>query len=65
MINALNDSQLVNKKSELINTGRHQNKLLLKSLKESNRKHEVWIRNLYVLIRLYSCCNIYILCFRY
>ena len=65
MINALNDSQLVNKKSELINTCRHQNKLLLKSLKESNRKHEVWIRNLYVLIRLYSCCNIYILCFRY
>ena len=65
MINALNDSQLVNKKSELINTCRHQNKLLLKSLKESNRKHEVWIRNLHVLIRLYSCCNIYILCFRY
>ena len=48
MINALNDSQLVNKKSELINTCRHQNKLLLKSLKESNRKYESWITNFYV-----------------
>ena len=48
MINALNDSRLVNKKSELINTCRHQNKLLLKSLKESNRKYEVWIANFYV-----------------
>ena len=46
--NALNDSRLVNKKSELINTCRHQNKLLLKSLKESNRKYEVWITNFYV-----------------
>ena len=33
--NALSDSHLLNKKSELINTCRHQNKLLLKCLKKS------------------------------
>ena len=32
-INALNDSQLLNKRSELINTCHHGNKLLLKRLK--------------------------------
>ena len=40
IINALNDSQLLNKKSELINTGRHQNKLLHKCLKRNNRRHD-------------------------
>ena len=39
IINALNDSQLLNKKSELINTCRHQNKLLLKCLKR-NKRHD-------------------------
>ena len=40
IINALNDSQLLNKKSELINTCRHQNKLLLKCLKRNNKRHD-------------------------
>ena len=37
IMNALNDSQLLNKKSELINTCRHQNKLGLKGLKKNNK----------------------------
>ena len=40
IINALNDSQLLNKKSELINTCRHQNKLLLKFLKRNNKRDD-------------------------
>ena len=40
IINALNDIQLLNKKSDLINTCRHQNKLLLKCLKRNNKKHD-------------------------
>ena len=40
IINAFNDSQLLNKKSELINTCRHQNKLLLKCLKRNNKRHD-------------------------
>ena len=40
IINALNDSQLLNKNSELINTCRHQNKLLLKCLKRNNKRHD-------------------------
>ena len=39
IINALNDSQLLNEKSELINTCRHQKKLLLKCLKR-NKRHD-------------------------
>ena len=40
IINTLNDSQLLNKKSELINTCRHQNKLLLKCLKRNNKRRD-------------------------
>ena len=40
IINALNDSQLLNKKSELINTCRHQNNLLFKCLKRNNKRHD-------------------------
>ena len=40
MINALNDSQLLNKKSELINTCRCQSKLLLKCLIRNNKSHD-------------------------
>ena len=40
IINALNDSQLLNKKSELISTCRHQNELSLKYLKRNNKKHD-------------------------
>ena len=40
IINALNDSQLLYKKSELINTCRHQNKLLLKCLKRNNKRDD-------------------------
>ena len=40
IINSLNDSQLLNKKSELTNTCRHQNKLLLKCLNRNNRRHD-------------------------
>ena len=39
-MNALNDSQLLNKKSELINTCRHPNKLVLKGLKKNNKRHD-------------------------
>ena len=35
-----NDNQLLNKKSELISTCRHQNKLLLKCLKRNNKRHD-------------------------
>ena len=38
IINALNDNQLLNKRSELINTCRHGNKLLLKCLKNKKWK---------------------------
>ena len=40
IINAPNDSQLLNKKSELINMCRHQNKLLLECLKRNNKRHD-------------------------
>ena len=40
IMNALNDSQLLNKKSELINTCRHPNKLVLKGLKKNNKRHD-------------------------
>ena len=46
IINALDDSQLLNKKSELINTCRHQNKWFLKCLKNIIKDMMVWIRNL-------------------
>ena len=36
MIKSLNDSNLLNKKSELVNTCHHQNKLLLKSFKKNS-----------------------------
>ena len=65
MINALNDSRLVNKNSELINTCRHQNKLLLKSLKKviENMKYGLQI----FMFRLdYTAAVIYIFfAFRY
>ena len=38
--NALNDNQLLNKKSELINTCRDQNKILLKCLKRYNKRDD-------------------------
>ena len=40
IMNALNGSQLLNKNSELINTCRHQNKLLLKCLKRNKKRHD-------------------------
>ena len=40
IINALNDNQLLTRKSELINTCRHQNKLLLKCFKRNNKRHD-------------------------
>ena len=40
IINALNDNQLLNRKSELINTCRYQNKLLLKRFKRNNKRHD-------------------------
>ena len=40
IINALNDSQLLNKNSELINMCRHQNTLLLECLKRNNKRHD-------------------------
>ena len=40
IINTLNDTQLLNKKSELTNSCRHQNKLLLKCLKRNNKRHD-------------------------
>ena len=40
IINALNGSHFLNKTSELINTCRHQNKLLLKYLKRNNKRHD-------------------------
>ena len=40
IINALNDSHSLNKKSELITTCHHLNKLLLKCLKRNNKRHD-------------------------
>ena len=40
IINALNDSQLLNQNSELINKCRHQDKLLLNCLKRDNKRHD-------------------------
>ena len=40
IIKALNDSQLLNKKSDLTNTCHHQSKLLLKCLNRNNRRHD-------------------------
>ena len=40
IINALNDTQLLNKKSELIKTCHHQKKLILKSLKRNNKRRD-------------------------
>ena len=40
IINALNESQLISRNSELINTCRHQNKLLLKCFKRYNKRHD-------------------------
>ena len=40
IINVLNDTHLLNKKSELINACRHQNKFLLKCLKRNNKRHD-------------------------
>ena len=40
ILNALNDNQLLNKKSELINTCRDQNKILLKCLKRYNKRDD-------------------------
>ena len=63
IINALNDSQLLNKKSEFINTYCHQNKLLLKCLKGNNKRHDSmdWKFNVYIILNSY--CDIYFLCF--
>ena len=41
IINVVNDSPLLNKKSELLNTCRHQIKLLLKCLKRNNKMHDI------------------------
>ena len=40
IINEFNDSQLLNRSSELINTCRHQNKLLPKCFKRKNKRHD-------------------------
>ena len=40
IINALNDSQLLIKKSKLINTCHPQNKLLIKCLEKNNKRHD-------------------------
>ena len=40
IIDIINDRQLLNKKSELINTCRYQNKLVLKCLKRNNKRHD-------------------------
>ena len=40
MKKVLYDSQLLNKKSEFINTCRRQNKVLLKCLKRNNGSHD-------------------------
>ena len=61
--NALNGSQLLNKKSELINTCPHQNKLLVKCLKRNNKGHDSMDYKFNVQINLNSYCDIYFLCF--
>ena len=77
IINALNDIQLLNKKSELINACYHQNKLLLKSLKKKKiieqmtiitEQMTVWVRNLifrvyYTIVIIYIYIYIYIYIF--
>ena len=40
IIAAFNDSRFLNKKSELVNACRHQNKLLLKSFKRNSRTND-------------------------
>ena len=59
IINALNGSQLLNKNSELINTCRHQNKLLLKCLKRNKKRHDSMAQKFNVQIILNSYCSIY------
>ena len=63
IINALNDSQILNKKSELTNTFRHQNKLLVKFLKQNNRRHNRMDQKVDIQSMLNSYCNIYFLYF--
>ena len=62
IINALNDSQLLNKKSELINTCHHQNKLLLKCLKRNNRRNDSMNQKFDVKQPLQYVCSLF---FRY
>ena len=40
IIDVFDDSRLLNKKSELVNACRHQNKLLLKSFKRNSRTND-------------------------
>ena len=40
IIKSFDNNQLLNKKSELVNTCRHKNKLLLKSLKRNHSRHD-------------------------
>ena len=39
IIESFDNNQLLNKKSELVNTCRHKNKLLLKSLKRNHNRN--------------------------
>ena len=56
----LNDPHLLNKKSQLVKTCRHQSKLLLKSFKRIDKVREMiqWIDMLFViLVVLYLMCQ--------
>ena len=55
------NQQLINKKSELTSTCRHQNKLLLKCCFLLSRRHDSVHKEFDVQIILYSCCKIYFL----
>ena len=60
VIKSLNDPNLLNKKSELVNTGRHQSNLLLKSFK----RNKILIPSLlytYTYIYIYIYIHIYII----
>ena len=56
------NQQLINKKSELTSTCRHQNKLLLKCFVFFfSRRHDSMHKEFDVQIILYSCCKMYFL----
>ena len=64
VIKSLNDPNLLNKKSELVNTGRHQSNLLLKSFK----RNQILIPSLlytYTYIHIYMYIYIYIHIYTY